>query len=46
MLKKSFLSKSTYEQLLYLSHQKDLINKDVYLFLNIKIEFVFIKLKL
>lgn len=32
------LSKSTYEQLLYLTHQKNLMNQNVYLFLIIKIK--------
>ena len=40
------LSKSTYEQLLYLSHQKDLINKDVYLFFEYQNRICFYKVKI
>ena len=40
------LSKSTYEQLLYLSHQKNLINKDVYLFFEYQNRICFYKIKI
>lgn len=40
------LSKSTYEQLLYLSHQKNLINKDVYLFFEYQNRICFYKVKI